>query len=179
MVKDILDTINSLKEDQRQRKTCIPLTDDLQEFYNRIVSTNRKLRRASKLYHIDMNKSNSINKLKRKVTKEELKEKAKIVNQLLDEYKSLSIDDQLKLPHMKGFLTAHLALLDKMFAGQYELQSYKADELKDDKEVTNQFRKLYQAVDYVKRNSLLDLSYTDELEDKLTDYNLFEDYSYF
>ncbi|XP_037715948.1 uncharacterized protein LOC119550985 isoform X2 [Drosophila subpulchrella] len=115
MVRDTMEAISNIIDQQVRRRACIPLRPDLQEFYDLILKTSNeeqkcREKRQSSLRVLAEDFSQDV----RLLDPSKINQKSRIVKKLLRQYEDLPMEDQQAAVGVRDELLLDLVYLRKM-----------------------------------------------------------------
>lgn len=141
MLRQVMETINAIIEQQVRSRTCIPLKGDLKAFYEQILISNeenykaaqhRQNTREMRNVYLDEANSHSIEKRSLEIfDKPNIRQKYSVVKKLLDQYNYLPGEDQQKVKDIKDALQMDLVYLRKLDMDEKQIRRRKRQALKD------------------------------------------------
>ncbi|CAD7077502.1 unnamed protein product [Hermetia illucens] len=138
MLREVMETINTIIEQQVRSRTCVPLRPDLQAFYEQIMAShveNERNGRTSRKRKSHEHHAFGNHLFKRDAISEpKIREKSNVVKKLLNEYDFLSVDDQEKAKEVKDLLEMHQIYLKELELDEKrkKRQKRRIDARKDD-----------------------------------------------
>lgn len=138
MLREVMETINTIIEQQVRSRTCVPLRPDLQAFYEQIMAShveNERNGRTSRKRKSHEHHAFGNHLFKRDAISEpKIQEKGNVVKKLLNEYDFLSVDDQEKAKEVKDLLEMHQIYFKELELNEKrkKRQKRKIDGRKDD-----------------------------------------------
>lgn len=141
MLKQVMETINAIIEQQVRSRTCIPLKGDLKAFYEQILQSNEENLKASQhrqttremrnVYLDDENNRHLIGKRSTISDIPKIRQKYSVVKKLLDQYNYLPGEDQDKVKDIKDALQMDLVYLRKLDMDEKQIKRRKRQAIKD------------------------------------------------
>lgn len=115
MLRDTMEAISSIIDEQVRRRACIPLRPDLQDFYDLILKTSKEQqkcreKRQSTLQILAEDFSQDV----RLLDPSKISQKSRIVKKLLRQYEDLPMEDQQAAVGVRDELLLDLVYLQKM-----------------------------------------------------------------
>lgn len=140
MLRQVMETINAIIEQQVRSRTCIPLKGDLKVFYEQIIQSNeenlksfqhRQTTREMRNVFIEDDAGHAVRKRSIASDMPKIRQKYSVVKKLLDQYNYLDGDDQQKVKDIKDALQMDLVYLRKLDMDEKMIKRRKRQAIKD------------------------------------------------